>query len=69
MNAGAWLKILHMLLLAALAHSAEAFDPFTVRDIRVEGVQRTDAGTVFNYLPIKVGDRVRVGRTLLEVRP
>ncbi|TMH28555.1 MAG: outer membrane protein assembly factor BamA [Betaproteobacteria bacterium] len=58
MNAGAWLKILHMLLLAALAHSAEAFDPFTVRDIRVEGVQRTDAGTVFNYLPIKVGDRV-----------
>jgi outer membrane protein insertion porin family len=37
---------------------ALAFDPFTVRDIRVEGVQRTDAGTVFNYLPIKVGDRV-----------
>jgi hypothetical protein len=29
-----------------------------VRDIRVEGVQRTEAGTIFNYLPIKVGDRV-----------
>jgi outer membrane protein insertion porin family len=38
--------------------SALAFDPFVVKDIRVEGVQRTDAGTVFNYLPIKVGDRV-----------
>ncbi|HVP87783.1 MAG TPA: outer membrane protein assembly factor BamA [Casimicrobiaceae bacterium] len=37
---------------------ALAFDPFVVKDIRVEGVQRTDAGTVFNYLPIKVGDRV-----------
>ena len=37
---------------------ALALDPFTVKDIRVEGVQRTDAGTVFNYLPIKVGDRV-----------
>ncbi|MDR0588180.1 MAG: outer membrane protein assembly factor BamA [Burkholderiales bacterium] len=35
-----------------------AFEPFVVRDIRVEGVQRTDAGTVFNYLPIKVGDKV-----------
>jgi outer membrane protein insertion porin family len=35
-----------------------AFDPFTVRDIRVEGVQRTEAGTIFSYLPIKVGERV-----------
>ncbi len=41
-----------------LATQAAAFDPFTVKDIRVEGVQRTDAGTVFNYLPIKVGDRI-----------
>jgi outer membrane protein insertion porin family len=38
--------------------TALGFDPFVVKDIRVEGVQRTDAGTVFNYLPIKVGDRV-----------
>src|SRR5512138_1920694 len=35
-----------------------AFEPFVVKDIRVEGVQRTEAGTVFSYLPIKVGDRV-----------
>ena len=27
-----------------------------VKDIRVEGIQRTEAGTVFSYLPIKVGD-------------
>jgi len=40
------------------AASALAFDPFTVRDIRVEGVQRTEAGTIFSYLPIKVGERV-----------
>src|SRR5690349_9558286 len=31
---------------------------FVVRDIRVEGVQRTEAGTIFSYLPIKVGERV-----------
>ena len=52
------LKILSALLAALFAHAALAFEPFTVKDIRVEGVQRTDAGTVFNYLPIKVGDRV-----------
>ncbi len=37
---------------------ALAFEPFVVKDIRVEGIQRTEAGTVFSYLPIKVGDRV-----------
>src|SRR5512147_1841852 len=37
---------------------SRAVDPFVVRDIRVEGVQRTEAGTIFSYLPIKVGDRV-----------
>jgi outer membrane protein insertion porin family len=33
-----------------------AFEPFTVKDIRVEGIQRTEAGTVFGYLPVKVGE-------------
>src|SRR5205814_8489671 len=37
---------------------ARAAEPFVVRDIRVEGVQRTEAGTIFSYLPIKVGERV-----------
>jgi len=29
---------------------------FVISDIRVEGLQRISAGTVFNYLPVKVGD-------------
>ncbi|MDP1559226.1 MAG: outer membrane protein assembly factor BamA [Nitrosomonas sp.] len=33
-----------------------AGESFVVKDIRVEGIQRTEAGTVFSYLPIKVGD-------------
>ncbi len=40
-----------------------ADDPFVVRDMRVEGLQRISEGTVFNYLPINIGDtvdRVRV---------
>ena len=45
-------------MVALFAHAALAFEPFVVKDIRVEGVQRTEAGTVFSYLPIKVGDRV-----------
>src|SRR5690349_6931043 len=46
------------LVVSAFALSAWAVEPFVVRDIRVEGVQRTEAGTIFSYLPIKVGDRV-----------
>jgi outer membrane protein insertion porin family len=50
--------LLAAFLCACRVLPALAFEPFVVKDIRVEGVQRTDAGTVFNYLPIKVGDRV-----------
>jgi outer membrane protein insertion porin family len=45
-------------ILAIVSLSAAAIEPFVVRDIRVEGVQRTEPGTIFSYLPIKVGDRV-----------
>ena len=47
-----------VLCLGFYFQSAWAFDPFEIGDIRVEGIQRTDAGTVFSYLPIKVGDTV-----------
>ena len=35
---------------------AWAIEPFTVRDIRVEGLQRVEAGTVFASIPVRVGD-------------
>ena len=44
-------------LLCALPLMASAFTPFVASDIRVEGVQRTDAGTVFAQLPFKVGQK------------
>ncbi len=40
------------------ASSGNAFEPFEVQDILVEGIQRTEPGTVFSYLPVKVGDTV-----------
>jgi outer membrane protein insertion porin family len=50
--------ILAGLMAALFATTASAFDPFVVKDIRVEGIQRTEAGTVFSYLPVKVGDTI-----------
>src|SRR6476620_11375422 len=38
------------------AANAWAVDPFTVRDIRVEGLQRVEPGTVFASLPFRIGD-------------
>jgi outer membrane protein insertion porin family len=48
---------LKALACATLTLPAWAVDPFTVRDIRVEGLQRIEPGTVFASLPFRVGDR------------
>jgi outer membrane protein insertion porin family len=48
-------------------HAEAAPDQFTVGDIRVEGLQRISEGTVFNYLPVNIGDRLdgaRVGEAM-----
>ena len=53
---------LHLRTVAALvsmafaAQMAWAVSPFTVRDIRVEGLQRVEPGTVFASLPVRIGD-------------
>ncbi len=41
---------------SACSGAAWAVDPFTVRDIRVEGLQRVEAGTIFASIPVRVGD-------------
>jgi outer membrane protein insertion porin family len=47
-----WVGLLPLLS----ATSAWSIEPFVIKDIRVEGIQRTEPGTVFSYLPVKVGD-------------
>ena len=47
-----------LLAAATVPAAAQGFEPFAVRDIRVEGLQRTEPGTVFSYLPVKVGDTI-----------
>src|SRR5262245_26883142 len=44
------------------------FKPFVVKDIRVEGLQRTEPGTVFSYLPIKVGETMDEARAQRALR-
>ena len=59
MKAGNWSTIWGAFLVFALlicSLPARAVDPFIISDIRVEGLQRISAGTVFNYLPVKTGD-------------
>jgi outer membrane protein insertion porin family len=43
-------------LLFSCLTPVSAAERFVIKDIKIEGLQRTSAGTVFNYLPVKVGD-------------
>ncbi|MDH5620682.1 MAG: outer membrane protein assembly factor BamA [Gammaproteobacteria bacterium] len=54
-------------LLALLPLTSMAAGDFVVKDMRVEGLQRISEGTVFNYLPINIGDTidtVRIGEAI-----
>nr|WP_298725311.1 outer membrane protein assembly factor BamA [uncultured Steroidobacter sp.] len=43
---------------AAVAQVAASQSSFTVGDIRIEGLQRISEGTVYNYLPVNIGDQI-----------
>ncbi|ODV10766.1 MAG: outer membrane protein assembly factor BamA [Rubrivivax sp. SCN 70-15] len=45
-----------LIVSAAALPSAHAVTPFVLKDIRIEGLQRTDPGTVFAALPFRIGD-------------
>lgn len=49
-------RLIAIAAFALCSGHALAVESFTIKDIRVEGLQRTEAGTVFNYLPVRVGD-------------
>ena len=60
-----------LLMLATAGHSQVEppdADKLLVRNIRVEGLQRIAEGTVFNYLPVNIGDRIDQGRIQEAVR-
>lgn len=55
-------------LLALLPLMSMAAGEFVVKDMRVEGLQRISEGTVFNYLPINIGDTIDTVRTGEAIR-
>jgi len=62
------LRALGLLAMLLLSAAASALEPFVVKDIRVEGIQRTEAGTVFSYLPVKVGDTMTEEKASAAIR-
>lgn len=48
--------------------AAWAVEPFKLKDIRIEGLQRTDAGTVFASLPFRIGDTYNDEKGALALR-
>ena len=62
------MKAACLVLLALQGSLAGAFEPFTISDIRVEGLERISAGTVFNYMPVKVGDTITEADTANAIR-
>jgi outer membrane protein insertion porin family len=70
------MRVVQCALLCAAAWTSTAafaaFEPFVVRNFRVEGAQRIAEGTIYNYLPINIGDTVderrlrEAGRALFE---
>jgi outer membrane protein insertion porin family len=61
-------RLFAALLGVLLARYALAFEPFVIRDIRIEGIQRVEAGTVFGYLPVKVGETMTEPKAAQTIR-
>jgi len=51
-----FLAQLVLVIAASVCVNAQAADSFVIKDIRIEGLQRVEPGTVFSYLPVQVGD-------------
>lgn len=58
-----YMKRLAASLLICLSPAlAQAFNAFTISDIRIDGLERISAGTVLTYLPVEKGDQLDSGR-------
>ncbi len=61
-------RLLLLVVSGLVSHTSLAFETFKVKDIRVEGIQRTEPGTVFSYLPIKVGEEATQERVTAAIK-
>jgi outer membrane protein insertion porin family len=58
----------HSALALAQTHITPSAADFTVGDIKVEGLERISQGTVFNYLPVNIGDHLTPQRVREAIR-
>ena len=65
---GTTMRILAAAVLALALNCAQAFDPWVVRNFQVEGAQRISTGTIYNYLPVNIGDTVTDQRVQESIR-
>ena len=61
-------RLAFILLILSMSFPSFAVTPFVITDIRVEGLERLDAGTVYNYLPLKVGDELNDEEAKLSIK-
>src|ERR1700746_1523132 len=64
----AWLALAAHCTIALAQTTAAGASDFTVSDIRVEGLQRVSEGTVYNYLPVNIGDHLTPQRVREAIR-
>ena len=57
-----------LLALALNCAQSQGFDPWVVRNFEVEGAQRISTGTIYNYLPLNIGDTVTDQRVQESIR-
>jgi outer membrane protein insertion porin family len=62
------LRAVAAVVASLVAHAALALEPFAVRDIRIEGLQRVEAGTVFASIPVRVGDTYSDDKAAASIR-
>lgn len=67
-----WLQFFRAAFVAGIVLSvgvqAQAIESFVVRDIRLEGLQRTEPGTVFASLPVRIGDTYTDDKAAASIR-
>ena len=51
------------LITVVLSFQLSAFDEFLVGDIRIIGLQRVSTGSIFNVIPISVGDKINLRKS------
>lgn len=51
-------KLSALAVFSLFAQTAFGFEPFTIKNIRIEGAERTEAGTIYNYLPVHAGEKI-----------